>query len=86
MQVRFVGAPPGHGACTAGYTVTVAWSPAALAVAVTEHPHRGGNGVGVGVGYARQVATRLPAPLGNRVVVDAASRAAVPVTGASTTG
>jgi hypothetical protein len=80
LTVRFTGAPPGHGPCTADYSVQVASSVTAVAIAVAEHPHGSGNVACPAVGYRRQVTTVLPAPLGARVVVDALSRAAVAVT------
>jgi hypothetical protein len=60
--------------------VKIASSARAVAIAVTEHPHGSSNVICAAVGYARQVTTRLAAPLGARVVVDAVSRAFVPVT------
>jgi hypothetical protein len=86
LTVRFSGAPAGHGPCTAGYSLRVASSATAVAVAVTEHPHGSGNVACSAVGYQRQVTTMLPAPLGARVVVDAASRTAVAVTAGETAG
>jgi hypothetical protein len=86
LTVRFTGAPAGRGPCTAGYSVRAASSATAVAIAVTEHPHGSGNVACAAVGYRHQVTTRLPAPLGARVLVDAASRAAVAVTTANPAG
>jgi hypothetical protein len=80
LTVRFSGAPAGHGPCTAGYSVRIAESATAVAVAVTEHPHASGSVACSAVGYSRQATARLAEPVGARVVVDAVSRAAVPVT------
>lgn len=79
LTVRFTGAPAGHGPCTAGYSVRAAESATAVAVAVVEHAHGSGGVACSAVGYSRQVTTRLTEPLGARVVVDAVSRAPVPV-------
>jgi hypothetical protein len=59
--------------------VTQAASRTAVAVAVTEHG-RDGTAVCADVGYLRQVTVALPAPLGGRVLVDAASGVAITVT------
>jgi hypothetical protein len=77
--VRLAGAAPGTGPCTASYTIRQAASPAAVAVMVHEHAH-GGAVACSSVGYLRQVRLVLPAPLGGRVLVDAATGAAIPVT------
>jgi hypothetical protein len=79
LTVRFVGAPAGTGPCSASYSVTQAASRTAVAVAVTEHG-RDGTAVCADVGYLRQVTVALPAPLGGRVLVDAASGVAITVT------
>lgn len=86
LTVRFTGAAAGHGPCTAGYSVRVASSGAAVAVAVTEHPRGSGNVVCLTVGYPRQVTTTLPVPLGARVIVDAVSRTAVAATASHPAG
>jgi hypothetical protein len=82
LTIRFVGAAPGTGPCTASYSVRQDDSPAAVAVAVHEHAH-GGAVACAAVGYLRQVKVVLPAPLGGRVLVDAASGAAIPVIAAA---
>ena len=51
----------------------------AVAVAVHENAH-GGNVPCALVGYPRRVTVVLPAPLGGRVLVDAASGEAITVT------
>jgi hypothetical protein len=79
LTIRLAGVAPGAGPCTASYSVRQAASPAAVAVAVHEHAH-GGVVACASVGYLRQVKVVLPAPLGGRVLVDAASGAAIPVT------
>jgi hypothetical protein len=79
LTIRLVGAAPGTGPCTASYSVRQASSPAAVAVAVHEHAH-GGAVACAAMGYPRQVKVVLPAPLGGRVLVDATSGAAIPVT------
>jgi hypothetical protein len=79
LTVRFFGAASGTGPCTAGYSVTQAASRAAVAVAVEEHAHGDGSVLCPAVGYARHVTVALAAPLGGRVLVDAASGMAVPV-------
>jgi len=78
LTVRFTGAASGTGPCTAGYSVTQAASRTAVAVAVKEHAH-GGSVACAAVGYTRQVTVALAAPLGGRVLVDAASGVAVTV-------
>jgi hypothetical protein len=86
LTVKFAGAATGHGPCTAGYTVRITVSAWAVAVAVRAHPHGSGNQICAAVGYPRQVSTRLAAPLGGRVAVDAVSRTAVPVTATTPAG
>jgi hypothetical protein len=78
LTVRFTGAPSGTGPCSASYSATQAASGTAVAVAVKEH-ERDPTAVCASVGYPRQVAVVLPAPLGGRVLVDAASGVAVAV-------
>ena len=83
LTIRLFGAAPGTGPCTASYSVRQAGSPAAVAVAVHEHAHGAGAVACASVGYLRQVKVVLPAPLGGRVLVDAASGAAIPVIAAT---
>jgi hypothetical protein len=80
LTVRFVGSAAGRGPCTSAYSVQADWSATAVAVAVQEHPHGSADVACASVGYPRQVTIRLPTPLGARVLVDAVSRIAVPVT------
>ena len=80
LTVEFTGAAPGHGPCTAAYSMQVALSATAVAVAVREHRHGSGNAACLLIGYPRHVTATLPVPLGARVLVDAASRTAIPVT------
>ncbi len=80
LTVEFTGAQSGTGPCTAGYHLQLAVSKRAIAVAVREQAHGGHVVACSSVGYPRQVTAVLPAPLGARVVVDAASSAAVTVT------
>lgn len=78
LTVQFYGAPSGTGPCSASYTLNRAFSPTAVAVAVQEHK-RDGTALCTAVGYPRRVTVVLPAPLGGRVLVDAASGVAVTV-------
>ena len=78
LTIRLFGLAPGTGPCTASYSVRQAASPAAVAVVVHEHAH-GGMVACASVAYLRQVKLVLLAPLGGRVLVDAASGAAIPV-------
>ena|SRR5215472_9873800 len=80
LTVQFTGAAPGHGPCTASYGMQIALSATAVAVAVRELRHGSGNAACLLIGYLRHVSATLPVPLGARVVVDAASWTAVPVT------
>ena len=86
LTVEFTGAAPGHGPCTAGYSMQFALSATAVAVAVREHRHGSGNVACLLIGYPRHLTATLPVPLGGRVVVDAASRTAVPVTATAPAG
>jgi len=79
LTLEFVGAASGTGPCTASYSPDQAASGTAVAVAVHEHAH-GGDVACAAVGYPRRVTVVLPAPLGGRVLVDAASGVAIAVT------
>ncbi len=84
IVASFGGAPAGAGACTASYSLSIKESKQAVAVAVNAHPHRAPPGVG-DVACAleavlRRASGELKAPIGSRVVVDAASEAAVALT------
>ena len=76
--ITFVGGAAGNGPCTADYTVDQLASDAAVAVRVRETANRGGTCASIG--YDRRVTIVLGAPLGERVLVDAATKAAVAVT------
>jgi hypothetical protein len=78
LTVEFTGAGSGTGPCTASYSLDQAASRTAVAVAVREHAH-GGKVACAAVGYPRRVTMVLPAPLGGRVLIDAASGVAVTV-------
>ncbi len=84
IVANFGGAPAGTGACTASYTLSIKESKQVVAVAVRAHPHRAPPGVGdvacALVAVPRHASGELKAPIGSRVVVDAASEAAVSVT------
>ena len=84
LTVGFVGLAAGSGPCTANYSVTAETSRTAVAVSVHAHD-AGGSGTAALtcnlVGYHREATTVLDAALGARVLVDAASGSAVPVTG-----
>ena len=84
IVANFFGAPAGTGVCTARYTLSIKESKQAVAVAVTSHPHQAPPGVGdvacAAVAVPRHASGELRAPIGSRVVVDAASEAAVSVT------
>jgi hypothetical protein len=81
LTLQFVGAAAGTGPCTADYRPELAQSRSAVAVVLHEQDH--GSGACAAVGYRRQVTTVLPSALGGRVLVDAATRAAITVTRAS---
>jgi hypothetical protein len=81
LDVAFIGAAAGHGPCTANYTVDTLGSRAAVAISIRET--RSGDGtaaVCAAIGYPRHVRIRLTAPLGNRVLVDAATEGPLVVT------
>jgi hypothetical protein len=80
IVANFAGAPAGTGTCTASYTLSIKESPEAVAIAVRSHPHPAPPGVGdvacALVAVLRHASAELNAPIGPRVVVDAASEAA----------
>jgi hypothetical protein len=82
LTVQLEGEPAGTGPCTASYSLAQAASGTAVAIAVHEHAH-GGAVACAGVGQLRLVRVVLRAPLGGRVLVDAASGTAIPVTAGS---
>ena len=82
LTVTFAGAPTGHGPCTASYTMSVGSSVTAVAVEVHAHPHAS-HVACLAEARADHLSAELAGPLGNRVVVDAPSLNAVPVTPAA---
>ncbi len=70
--------------CIAGYSLDLASSTAAVAVAVREHRHGDAAVPCAAVGYSRHVTAVPPAPLGGRVLLDAATSTAVAVSTTAT--
>lgn len=81
LTVHTAGAPAGTGPCTASYSMDVGASDAAVAVQVHVSPHGGSVPCAIPAVSVR-LTTTLADPLGNRVLVDASSLAAVAVTAA----
>jgi hypothetical protein len=85
LTISFSGAPPGTGPCGAEYTADAVGSETAVAVTIRELPASPSTTDGrvacSSVGYARQLTISLASPLGARVLVAAATGAAVPVHG-----
>jgi hypothetical protein len=80
LTVEVAGAPEGTGPCEATYSLRTGASKKAVAVAVDQVVHYK-SGVGCLLqGALIPLDTKLAKPLGNRVVVDAYSATAVPVT------
>ncbi len=77
LTVHLAGAAAGTGPCTADYSIQIATSHHAVAVQIVTHSHDTAGMACAAVAYPRQVTAKLPSPLGNRVLVDAASRTAV---------
>jgi hypothetical protein len=79
--ITFVGAQPGNGPCGADYTVFQIASDNAVALYVRETPHHAAdpNVACSAVGYQRREVTVFGSPLGNRVLVDTKTKAAVQV-------
>jgi hypothetical protein len=75
--IMFVGWAAGSGPCTADYTVDQLSSNTAVAIGVRETAAR--DGVCAAIGYSRQLEIVLGSPLGNRVLVDAATKGPVPI-------
>ena len=76
--IMFVGAAPGHGPCTANYTIDQLASSTAVAIKVREIADTSVDGSTPGVsctlvGHSRRVVIRLASPLGRRVLVDAST-------------
>ncbi|MGC8512708.1 MAG: hypothetical protein ACP5P1_06700 [Acidimicrobiales bacterium] len=82
ITVRFMGAASGTGSCTADYTLQVAESSTAVAVQVNAQPYADTANCAA-VGYPRRATAALTAPLGSRVVVDAATGQGVAVPASS---
>jgi hypothetical protein len=82
LLLRFVGAAPGTGPCTADYTAHVAEAATAVAVSIEEISHDepgAADATCTAVGYSREVTITLSSPLGTRVLVDAQTKAAISV-------
>jgi hypothetical protein len=87
LTVTFGGAPSGIGPCDLEYRLVTAASKTGVALEVNArqaHPNRAS--VCALPASVSHIVTVLSAPLGNRVVIDAANGAAVPVTGAPPDG
>ncbi|MBV9792811.1 MAG: hypothetical protein JO016_02625 [Actinobacteria bacterium] len=80
LMLTTSGEPAGTGPCQATYTVRQASSAHAVALYVVETPHGGGSGVCAASAAQVTLTVTLPAPLGNRVLVDALTFAPIPVT------
>jgi hypothetical protein len=74
------GAQAGTGPCQASYSVRQQSSGRAVALYVVAKEHGPGQGGCASVGYRVTLPVTLPAPLGNRVLVDARNAAPIPVT------
>jgi hypothetical protein len=82
LTVETGGTPMGTGPCTASYSMDIGASDTAVAVQLHVTPHYGDEACILPAVSVRLRAT-LAAPLGNRVLVDAASLQPVPVTSAN---
>jgi hypothetical protein len=83
VRLRFAGGPPGDKPGDVSYTVGSASDAHAVAFWLTAHsPRTNQSALCSAVGYFRTAAIHLTRPLGGRVLVDAASAGAVPVTDA----
>jgi hypothetical protein len=81
LSVTFGGAPSGTGPCDLEYRLVTAVSKAGVAIEVNAHQtHKDRSAVCALPASVSHIVTVLSAPLGNRVVIDAANGAAVPVT------
>lgn len=85
ITAHFAGSAAGSGPCTANYALEIATSATAIAVEVIQvAPAAGSAGSAssastmnvacTAVGYPREATAQLSGPVGNRVVVDAATR------------
>jgi hypothetical protein len=80
LTIEVAGAPEGTGPCEATYSLSVGTSRSAVAVLVNAVTHYKADIGCLLQASAIHLTTKLANPLGNRVVVDADSEAAVPVT------
>ena len=80
LTLTVPGAQAGTGPCQATYSVRQRSSGHAVAIDVVARQHDGGQAGCASVGYRVTLPVTLPAPLGNRVLVDARSSAPIPVT------
>jgi hypothetical protein len=79
LTLTTVGAPAGTGPCQASYSVRQRSSGHAVAIFVVAVEHGGAQMCGA-AGFQVTLPVTLPAPLGNRVLVDATTFAPIPVT------
>jgi hypothetical protein len=85
LTVTFGGAPWGSGPCDLEYRLVTAASKTGIALdVISRHAHKDPDAVCALPATASHIVTTLSAPLGNRVVIDAANDAPVPVEGATT--
>jgi hypothetical protein len=79
LTLTVYGAPAGTGACQASYSLRQRGSAQAVAIDVTSTVHFHGQNCSAAASPVT-LPLRLPAPLGNRVLVDAQNSAPIPVT------
>lgn len=77
LTVGFIGARAGTAPCTASYDVSVTESTTAVVVSVIAHQHYAPNVACTQVGYWVTATAQLSAPLGPRVVLNAAGQPVV---------
>jgi hypothetical protein len=80
LTLTVLGAQAGTGPCQATYSVRQQSSAHAVALYVVAKEHGSGQGGCSSAGYRVTLPVTLAAPLGNRVLVDAATFAFIPVT------
>jgi hypothetical protein len=80
LTLTVQGAQAGSGPCQATYSVRQRSSGHAVAIDVVARQHDGGQAGCASVGYRVTLPVTLPAPLGQRVLVDAQTSAPIPVT------
>ena len=80
LTLTVQGAQAGTGPCQATYSIRQQSSGHAVAIDVLARQHDSGQGGCASVGYRVTLPVTLPAPLGNRVLVDASTSAPIPVT------